>query len=224
MKLGLRIAKNLTRAPLDLLEQFRPVPTGNVVDACDRLSAMHYTIKPVVPGFTVVGSALTVRAWPSDNLIVNKAISLSRPGDVLVIDNSQFEAGSVWGDLTSWMAKNAGAAGMVTNGLVRDVAGIAEAGLPVFARGSVPNGGFKRGPGEIGYPIVCGGISVKQGDIIVGDVDGVVVIPLEIADTVLAAIPAVLENEQKTMDKIRASMTAPDNLDQQLRNAGYELE
>ncbi|MDR1521210.1 MAG: RraA family protein [Planctomycetota bacterium] len=223
MKIGFRIERSIARAPAVLLDKFRGIPTGNLADAGDRLCAMHYSIKPISQKFTLVGSALTIRAWPGDNLIVNKAIAMSGPGDVLVIDNGQFEGGSVWGDLTSFMAKNAGAAGMVTNGLVRDIAGIVEADLPVFARGSVPNGGFKRGPGEIGYPVVCGGVTVKSGDIIAADIDGVVVIPLELAEKVLNGVPAILENERKTMEKIRAGMTTPDNLDKILKDSGYEL-
>lgn len=224
MKAGFRIETGGIRAPAELCEQFRGVPTGNVVDALDKISAMHYSIKPVGKDYTLVGSALTVRVWPGDNLIVNKAIEMSGPGDVLVIDNGEFDGCSVWGDLTSLMAKNAGAAGMVTNGLVRDLAGIEEAGFPVFARGATPNSSFKRGPGEIGVPVSCGGISVKSGDIVIGDRDGVVVIPLELAGETVQRLPAVLENEKAVMEAICRGVTAPGNLALLLERSGYGAE
>ena len=104
-KLGYRIRKNNTRPAKELLERFVGVPTGNIVDAMGRVGAMNYLIKPISSNFKMVGTAITVRGWACDNLIVYKAIDMLQEGDIIVIANDGFVSSSTWGDITSLMAR-----------------------------------------------------------------------------------------------------------------------
>ena len=123
------------------------------------------------------GSALTCFSYPADNLAVMGALHLSEPGDVIVCANDAFEATAVIGDLVCGMMKNKGVAGFVTDGMVRDQKGIEPWLLPVFCRGVNPNSPAKMVSGSVGLPIHIGGITVETGDIIIGDIDGVAVVP-----------------------------------------------
>ena len=122
--IGFRVRTKIERAPKDLLEQFAKYPTGNIVDAMGRFGAMDPGVKPVGPGMKFAGSALTVRIRACDNLVIYKALDLAQPGDVLVIATNNFQGAATWGDLTSLIAKAKGVAGVVTDGMVRDVDGI----------------------------------------------------------------------------------------------------
>ena len=122
------------------------------------------------------------------------------------------------------MAREKKAAGMVTDGLVRDIEGIIDVGLPVFARGSTPNSPYKDGPGEINCPVSCGGVTVNPGDIIVGDIDGVVVVPIEAAEQVASMLIKIREKEEKMVSGILAGKIIPDWVEERLKEVGFELE
>lgn len=222
-KYGYRIKKIDEKPNSELVERFRNVPTGNIVDAMGRVGAMHYQIKPVGPGFCMVGTALTVKGWACDNLIVYKAIDMLQEGEVIVIANDGFLSTSTWGDITSLMAREKKAAGMVTDGLVRDIQGIVDVGLPVFARGSTPNSPYKDGPGEINCTISCGGVTVNPGDIIIGDLDGVVVVPKEAAQQVAEMLPKIKVKEENLVASILSGKIIPDWVDEKLKEVGYEM-
>jgi regulator of RNase E activity RraA len=221
--LGFIVHTRVERPPRHLVEPFREFATCNVCDALGRFGAMHYTIKPVVPGWRVAGPAITVRTRPCDNLVIYKALELAQPGDVLVITNHEYETNATWGDLTSMIGKARGLAGMVTDGLVRDIAGLREVGLPVFARGLTPNSPLKDGPGEVNVPVSCGGVIVNPGDIIVGDEDGVVVVPREDAELVIARTRAIVAKEEKTVKEIQSGSLIPDWVDRTLAEKGCQI-
>ena len=208
--IGFRVRTKIERAPKDLLEQFAKYPTGNIVDAMGRFGAMDPGVKPVGPGMKFAGSALTARIRACDNLVIYKALDLAQPGDVLVIATNNFQGAATWGDLTSLIAKAKGVAGVVTDGMVRDVDGICQVGLPVFARGATPNSPFKDGQGEVNFTVTCGGVTVRPGDILVGDGDGVVVIPREDWDEVRKGAAKVVEKEHQTVANIQAGKLIPD--------------
>lgn len=208
--IGFRVRTKIQRAPRSLVDQLAKYPTGNIVDAMGRFGAMDHRVKPVGPGMKLAGSALTVRIRACDNLVIYKALELAQPGDVLVIATNNYEGAATWGDLTSMIARAKGAVGMVTDGMVRDMAGICEVGLPVFARGATPNSPFKDGQGEVNFPVACGGMPIRPGDILVGDGDGVVVIPREEGDEALKAVAKVVEKEEQTIANIRAGKLIPD--------------
>jgi len=145
------------------------------------------------------GRALTVRPAAGDNLAVYLAMRHIEPGDVLVIESRGQTAVAQWGDTTALVARGAGAAGAVLDGAVRDVRGIVEAGLPVFASPAVvANGSTRVGPGEINVPVAVGGVAVLPGDVVFGDDHGVVVIPADEAAAVLEDARAVAARDAAT--------------------------
>jgi len=221
--LGFIVHTRVERPPRHLVEPFKEFAACNVCDALGRFGAMHYTIKPVVPGWRLAGPAITVRSRPCDNLLIYKALELAQPGDVLVIANYQYETNATWGDLTSMIGKARGLAGVVTDGLVRDIAGLRQVGLPVFARGLTPNSPMKDGPGEINVPISCGGVVVNPGDIIVGDDDGVVVVPRADAELVIERTRTIMEKEEKTVRGIQAGRLIPEWVNRTLAEKGCQI-
>jgi 4-hydroxy-4-methyl-2-oxoglutarate aldolase len=204
------IRRDFPRPPAALVDAFRGVPTGFVVDALGRRGALDPAIRPLFDSGHFVGTALTCWTIPRDNLTPYLALSVAQPGDVLLATNGGATDASITGDLMIGMASNCGVAAVVVDGLARDVTGIIEVGLPVYARGLSPNSPFKNGPGEIGLPIAIGGLAVCSGDIIVGDRDGVVVVPLARAAEVIATLATVKKKEAAMDAAVRGGLKAPD--------------
>ena len=180
------------------------IAVGWVVDAMGRQGALDHRIRPISAAAVFTGVALTVRSRARDNLAAWAAIDHAEPGDVIVIETGDYEQASVIGDAWLGVARNKGVIACVTVGLVRDVDGIAAVGIPVFARGVSPNSPFKDGPGEIGLSVVIGGTAVRSGDILVGDKNGVAVVPRERAAEVVARLAAVAAKEAEMDEAIRA--------------------
>jgi 4-hydroxy-4-methyl-2-oxoglutarate aldolase len=206
---ALTIKRNFTRTAIKFVNQFMNLPTGNVCDAQGRVGALDYRIKPVGGAFQFCGTALTVDSGPRDNLAAWASLEFAKPGDIVLIATGGHLTSSVVGDLYVGMAKNAGVAAIVTDGVVRDLPGINAVGIPVFARGICPNSPWKNGPGRVGLPIVIGGVSVNAGDIVVGDRDGVVVVARSAAPTVAEALTDVLAKEKTMEAAVKAGMTVP---------------
>jgi 4-hydroxy-4-methyl-2-oxoglutarate aldolase len=180
------------------------IAVGWVVDAMGRQGAFDHRIRPISAATAFTGVALAVRSRARDNLAPWAAIDYAEPGDVIVIETGDYEQASVIGDAWLGVAHNKGVVACVTDGLVRDVDGIAAVGIPVFARGVSPNSPFKDGPGEIGLAVVIGGLAVHSGDILVGDKNGVVVVPRERAAEIVAKLAAVAAKEAEMDEAIRA--------------------
>ena len=179
----LRIRRGFTRPTEALLAGFAGIPTGYLVDAMNGSGCLDYRIKPLVQRKTVmVGTAVTCHAGPSDNLALFGAVHAARKGDVLVAATDAYMGAAITGDLLLGMARNRGVAGLVTDGLVRDLVGILDVDIPVYCAGLTANSPARNGPGTVGLPIVLGGVRVDSGDIVVGDRDGVVIVPLAEAD------------------------------------------
>ena len=201
----LTIASRIERPDASLVEQFRDAPTSFVVDAMGGAGALDWHIKPII-GTSLLGVALTCDCGPSDNLALNAAIAQCQPGDVLVVATGGFAGAAVVGDLLLGIARNRGAVGFVTDGLVRDIVDLEALKFPVYAMGVCPNSPGKRGPGSVGLPVVCGGRLVASGDIIVGDRDGVVSIPrARIAET-LANLQKVRSAEAAMLERVRGGL------------------
>lgn len=183
---GYVIKRSFTRPPAELVSQFSQFTSANLSDVMGKGNTLDFCVKPVHPGAQLLGVALTVKTRPGDNLLPLKAIELAQPGDVIVIAGGHDTNYSVWGGIMSLMAARQGVEGVVTDGLVRDADQILKAGLIVFATGLTPVGPSKDGRGQINLPISCGGIIVHPGDIVSGDADGVVIIPQQEAEAVLA--------------------------------------
>jgi len=184
---GFRIRPEFERPDPAVVTALGAYDTPSISDLMNRLYAMELGIGLLTdPARGLVGPACTVKLYPGDNLMVHKVLDVAKPGDVVVIDTSGSQMTAVLGDLISTKARHRGVAGFIVDGLVRDIAAIREMGdFPVFARGVTPIGPLHRGPGEIGYPISAGGVVVCPGDIVIGDVNGVVVVPRGICEELL---------------------------------------
>lgn len=187
--------------------------TGWVGDAMGGRGAMDPAIKPIVAAAPrAVGVAVTCRCGPDDNLAAFGAIAIARPGDVIVCAAEGFTGSGMAGDLMMGMARNAGCAGFVTDGMVRDLAGLEAVGLPVFARGLTPSSCVRNGPGTVGLPVVVGGVPVEAGDVIVADRDGVVVVPQARLAATLERIEQVKRAEAALEAKVKAGLVVMDSI------------
>jgi RraA family protein len=196
--------------------------TGNVGDCLGRGAAMDSRIKGLSPGMKVVGPALTVKVPPTDNLMIHKALTLVKPGDVIVIDGGGDHSWALLGFLMVRTAMKLGVAGMVVDGAVRDAAEIRKVGFPLFAAGVSPNGPFKEGPGEINYPIQCGGQVVRPGDFIVADDDGVIVVKKDLAAECINKVKGIMEREKTRLAEIESGITTRPGLDEIMKRKGLE--
>jgi 4-hydroxy-4-methyl-2-oxoglutarate aldolase len=187
------------------------VQTGFVVDAMGGRGAVGARIRPMIGGQSVFcGVALPCHAGPADNLAVFAALELAEAGDVLVVAADGYLGTAVTGDLLLGMARNIGIAGFVTDGCVRDLAGIEDVGLPCFAAGVTPNSPARNGPGTVGLPIVLGDVTVDAGDIVLADPDGVVVIPFRSIDAVLGRLEAISSAESGLDRAVKNGLRVPD--------------
>jgi regulator of RNase E activity RraA len=155
--------------------------------------------------------------------MVWKAIDVARPGDVLVIATYEYTTASTFGERVVAAAKAKGVAGIVSDGMCRDASGIRATGLPTFVLGTVPSSPGKDGPGEIGGAVACGGIVVHSGDIVCGDEDGVVVVPLADAPAVAERLKAVFEKEAHMVADLAAGRIVPEWVDAALAAKGCEI-
>lgn len=203
----LRMARNAPRPSAETVEKFRNTPTSFIVDAMGGRGALDWRIKPVGGIIPFVGVAFTCNCGPADNLALCAAVAKCQPGDVIVAATNGFTASSVVGDLLLGIAKNRGAVAFVTDGMVRDQNDIEALGLPCYAMGATPNSPSRNGPGEVGLPIQCGGLSIASGDILIGDRDGVVVVPYRLIDEVLVNLEAVRNAEAAMLAKVKGGLT-----------------
>jgi 4-hydroxy-4-methyl-2-oxoglutarate aldolase len=207
----LTIRRSVPRLAPARVEPFRDCITGWLADARQGRGAMDAAVKPVAPELPgmrrFVGSALTCWCGPNDNLALVAAVALAEPGDVIVCACEGFGHSGMCGDLVAGMARNKGVVALVTDGMVRDRDGLVAAGLPVFARGITPNSCVRSGPGTVGLPVTAGGVPVASGDLVLGDADGVVVVPAAELDRVLESVTAIREAEGKVEAEVRGGLT-----------------
>lgn len=161
----------------ELVTKFQSIPTTAISDAMDGLSNLDSAIKPLKEEYKFAGRALTVKTAVGDNLAVQKAIRNAKEGDIIIIDAKGDQYRAMAGDFVVGMAQTMGVGAIVVDGVIRDIIGIKELNFPVFSKGTTVAASGKAGVGEINIPISCGGQVIHPGDILVGDADGVVVIP-----------------------------------------------
>jgi len=189
----------------ELEAAFMKVSTPNISDAMQRRGEMR-GIRPVTPGAKMAGRAFTVRTYPGDWAKPVEAIDQAPPGSVIVIDASGGEK-AVWGELATWSCVVKGIKGVVIDGAIRDVDEIRALGFPAFARHVSPTAGDPKGFGELNVEVTCGGVKVRPGDWVVGDDNGVVVVPSELAVEVANRALDVLEKENRVREEIRRGST-----------------
>jgi len=223
--LGFRIIRDIKRPSNDLLQRFNNIPTAFISDTVNRFFCVDSRIKMInkKSKLSMVGSSFTVRTRIADNLMVHKAIDMAEPGDVIVIDAEGNMNAAIFGAHMATIAMKKKFAGYVVDGCIRDVEEIEKMDFPVFAKGVNPRGPYKDGPGEINVPISCGGVVVRPGDIIVGDRDGVAVIPLEEAEIVLEKVKTIFKKEEESTKNINEGTLDRAWVDEKLHEKGCEI-
>jgi 4-hydroxy-4-methyl-2-oxoglutarate aldolase len=196
----------------DLIEACKQFPPAVLGDAMGRTGCMDSGIKPFIAGARVCGPALTLRCYPGDNLMCHYGLYVARAGDVLVVDGSGYTEGALWGGLLSLSARQKGLAGTIIDGAARDLEDLREIGYPVYARAITPRGVFKTIKGQIHVPVHCGGVTVHPGDLLVGDENGIVVLPSSQVSQIIKEARKVLDKEREIVGEIEKGRTIYETL------------
>jgi regulator of RNase E activity RraA len=173
------IRRDFERVPADIVRKASEFAASILADVAGRRGTMDGRIAPVAPSMKMAGPAFTIEVRPGDNLMIHTAMTMAKPGDILVIDGKGDRTCALMGAIMINACKQLKLGGVVIDAAIRDSLELRELGFPVFAVGANPNGPTKFVPGRMNWPISCGGIAVAPGDLIVGDADGVVVVERE---------------------------------------------
>jgi regulator of RNase E activity RraA len=221
---GLQILKRPERIAQRFVDAFASIPVANVSDCMGRLTAGGPRLRPMHDGSPMAGAALTVKTRPGDNLMIHKAIDMAQPGDVIVVDAGGDLTNALIGELMVSYAVTRRIVGFVMNGAIRDSDFIAKGGFPVYAAGVTHRGPYKDGPGEINVPIAVDGMVIHPGDLILGDADGFLCVPMADAEEVLAASQKKVEAERVTMANIASGRHDTTWIDARLQQIGCNTE
>ena len=175
---------------------FKHLPTTAISDATGGHTNLRNEIKPLADHFKIAGRAITVRLPDGENGAVLEAIRAANEGDILVIDAKGNTNRAVAGDFVISLAKGIGVHGFVVDGVIRDIAAIRDLDFPVFSLGTTVAAGNKNGGGQVNVPIAIGGVTVQPGDYIVGDIDGVIVVPQEDAERIVTAAEEKVKKDE----------------------------
>ena len=220
--IGLQILQRKQRISDDYIKAFGDIPVANISDVMTRMTAAGPRLRPMHKSGRLAGPALTVKARPGDNLMIHKALDMAQPGDVIVVDGGGDLTNSLFGELMLNYAITRGLAGVVLNAAVRDIDVIGAGSFPVYAAGISHRGPYKDGPGEINVPIAIDGMVIHPGDLILGDADGVLCVPMADAEEVLKAARAKVELEVTTLANIKAGKHDTSWIDATLRRIGCD--
>lgn len=223
MAIGCRIKTHIDRPDRSLVEAFRGIPVANIDDCMNRLAAVDAGLNPMNSS-PLLGTAFTVRCPAGDNLMFHKALDLAQPGDVLVIAAGGSMSRALCGEIMVTYARSRGLAGFIIDGCVRDKDELAAfTDFPIYARGVIPNGPYKNGPGEINFPVAVGGQVICPGDILVGDGDSVLVIKPHEAEALAKEAAAVHKKEEGQIAGILSGKGFPRPfVDETLEKLGVE--
>ncbi|WP_342387920.1 RraA family protein [Salinicoccus bachuensis] len=188
-----------------LVDEFSDIPTTSASDALKGQTTMDYRIKPLTSQ-RVAGRAFTVKITKGQNKDFLKALKEANENDVIVVDAEGDTRRAIAGDFVVGMARTLGIQGIVVDGVIRDIEGIQALDYPVFALGTTCDAGFKAEPGVLDRPISCGGVAVTDGDIVLGDADGVVVVPKEEAEAVLEKAKQKIEKDEARDERVGNSI------------------
>lgn len=221
-KPGFRIYTKIQRPPRELVQSFSGLPVANICDNMGRIHCLDTGIRPL-NNVKMVGPAVTVKAPAGDNLMFHKAMEMTEPGDIIVVDGEGSSSHSLCGEIMMRYAMARGIPGFVVDGCVRDVEAIREMDFGVYARGVQPKGPYKNGPGEINSIISVGGQVVRPGDIICCDMDGIVIVRPEDAPDILEKTRKHHAMEADKFARIAAGTLKKTWMDKQLSEQGCEI-
>ncbi len=223
MTIGFRILTRRQGVSPELVARFAALPVANVSDSMHRMAAAGPRLRAYHASGSLAGPALTVKSRPGDNLMLHKAIDMAHPGDVIVVDAGGDLTNSLMGELMLAHAMRRGVAGFVLWGAIRDADAIREANLPLWAMGVTHRGPYKDGPGEINVPIALEGMVIEPGDLILGDGDGVLSVPVADAAGVLERTEAKQAAETAQMQRIKDGTNDRSWVDETLRRLGCAM-
>ena len=219
------IRREFERVSPEVVRKASEFQAAILADVAGRRGTLHGRISAILPTMQVAGPAFTVEVRPGDNLMIHAAMTMAKPGDVLVIDGKGDQTCALMGAIMINACKALKLAGVVIDAAVRDSLELRDLGFPVFSAGTNPNGPTKFVPGRINWPVSVGGVAVRPGDLVVGDADGVVIVEREKAESLLALARRKVEDETARIDGIRAGKDLrPKWLEDALRAAGVIKE
>ncbi|WP_439214691.1 RraA family protein [Duffyella gerundensis] len=218
------IKRDIQRVEPTWVKQAAEFQAAILADVAGRRGTLHGRIKPVAAGMKIAGPAITVEVRPGDNLAIHAALAIAQPGDVIVVDGKGDLSCALIGEIMSAQAAASGIAGIIIDGAVRDADALSEQTFPVFAAGLNPCGPTKSIAGRVNYPVSVAGVAIQPGDLIIGDVDGVVVLPRESVAALLELAQQKRDYETQRIAAIRTGDIRAPWLEQALFTAGMLSE
>jgi len=223
--IGFSIRKRRRVVDPALVARYAKIPVANISDVMSRMTAGGPRLRPIHgSGGIMAGVAVTVKTRPGDNLMVHKALDIAGPGDILVVDAGGDLTNSIMGEMMAAYAEFRQIGGIVIDGAIRDYAALHAGRLPIFAAGVTHRGPYKDGPGEINVPIALDGMVIEPGDLIVGDEDGLLCIPFDIAAEICVAAEKKNVEESESIHLMRDGSRDRKWVDQTLARLGCIIE
>lgn len=223
MSFKLNIYPLIERLPKKLIQRYENVVTPHVSDNMNRLYSLPYYLRPYHKKGDLLGSALTVKTRPGDNLLIHKAIDMAEPGDVIIVEGGGDSTNAVFGEIMMRLCQKKEITGAVVDGCIRDTEAFRKDNFPIYAKGVTHRGPYKDGPGEVNVPISIGGLVINPGDLLIGDEDGLVSIPLEKAEEMIKLVEIQQEKEQRMMNEIENGTIDRSWIDETLAKKGCEF-
>jgi RraA family protein len=214
------INHTFTRVPAEQVRQAAEYQAAILADVAGRRGTMHGRIKPIAAQMKVAGPAVTVEVRPGDNLAIHAALAIAQPGDVIVVDGMGDLSAALIGEIMSTQAAASGIAGIIIDGAVRDADTLSRGHFPVFAAGLNPSGPTKAIAGRVNHPVSVAGVAINPGDLIIGDMDGVVVLPREEVAALLELAQQKLDGENRRIVAIKEGNVRAPWLEKSLRAVG----